>query len=776
MIANSILIVDDEPIVRESINDWLKEAGYKVAMAETVEEAIKMIGQQDFSVMVLDIRLPGQTGLTVLREVKTQRPWIKCIIITAYPSSETTEEAQKLGVIDYLVKPVAPDDLEKRIRETLDLIGQEATVTTEVTAPPKPPVVKAVEIKKTFTIGKNDVKSLVEGLAEEMEVVGVKTRQGKYVYDNISSFDELCLNYDVTVTSPTRYLLPAKETLFKFEIGEDSKIEPVLDKQPRAILGIHPYDIKAIELLDEVFMSDNPDPNYIARRQNTIIIGVDCLNPSAKSFADSMGTNTTETGFDLLLTDIGNDNYVVTVGSEKGAGLLSQHTQFREATGDDIIRQKEAKEAALAKYQVSLDVPRERLPRLLEGSYDDPYWESRSETCLSCGSCVMVCPTCFCFDVQDEISLNLKEGERHRQWDGCMLVDFAKVATGENFRHDKASRFRHRMYRKGKYVIERYGMTGCVGCGRCAIACLAEIASPLETFNALAESARDKAAAQRIAREAVSANELYTPRPAQLVGVTELTPREKVFEFKLKDGKKLGHQPGQFVEVSVMGIGEAPISISSSPTRSDSFQLSIRNVGDVTSALHNLNTGASIGIRGPFGNGFPLGALEGKDILLVAGGIGLFPLRSLIQYILDRRSSFGKVSLLFGARSPAERLFIDELDAYSQNPDIEYLETVDRGNENWQGNVGVITTLIPRIDIDPAKTMAVVVGPPIMYRFVIVELKKRDIPDDNIVMSLERRMKCGVGKCGHCQINGVYVCQEGPVFTLAQLRNLREAV
>jgi sulfite reductase subunit B len=332
------------------------------------------------------------------------------------------------------------------------------------------------------------------------------------------------------------------------------------------------------------------------------------------------------------------------------------------------------------------------------------------------------------------------------------------------------------MFRKGKYILERYGMVGCVGCGRCATACLAEIASPLEAFNALAESAKVKQAAIRIIREAKAETDLYAPRLAELVKVTELTPREKVFEFRLMDGKALGQQPGQFVEISVMGIGEAPISISSSPTKGNTFQLAIRNVGDVTNALHNLKKGATVGIRGPFGNGFPIQALEGKDILLVAGGIGLFPLRSLIQYILDCRSSFGKVILLFGARSPNERLFLDELAAWSKNPEIEFHETVDKGDENWKGNVGVITTLIPKVNINPRKTMAVVVGPPIMYRFVIVELKKKDLPDENIIMSLERRMKCGVGKCGHCQINGVYVCQEGPVFTLAQLRNLREAV
>ncbi|MBM4432636.1 MAG: response regulator [Chloroflexi bacterium] len=778
MDKNSVLIVDDEPIVRESIRDWLEDAGYQVATAETGEEALELIDRQDFSVMVLDLRLPGKTGIKVLKEVKTQRPWIKAIIITAYPSAETAEEATRLGAADYLIKPFAPDDLEKLIRETLSSVTAEPKTISRAEVLPKPPAlptVEEVEVKKAFVISKEGLKALVESLIKAMEVIGVKSKHGKYVYDKISSFNELHLDYDVTAMPPTKFLLPARENLLKFDVGAEPKVKPVVEAVPRAIIGVHPYDIKAIELLDRVFLTSNTDPNYSIRRHNTIIIGVDSLNPSPKSFAPSMGTAFAETGFDLLLTDIG-DGYMVTVGSEKGADLLAKYAKVRKPTGDEIAKQKTVREQALSKYKLSLDVPRERLPKLLEESYDDPYWETRSKTCLSCGSCVTVCPTCFCFDVQDEVALNLKEGERFRSWDGCMLVDFAKVGTGENFRHDRTSRLRHRMYRKGKYITERYGMVGCVGCGRCATACLAEIASPLEAFNAIAESARAKEAATRILREARPETELYVPHPAELVKVEELTPKEKVFEIKLQDGKKLGHRPGQFVEVSVMGIGEAPISISSSPTRDGTFQLAIRQVGDVTRALHALKKGAIVGIRGPFGNGFPLEALEDKNLLLVAGGIGLFPLRSLVQYVLDRRSSFGKVILLFGARSPAERLFLDELAQWKQRPDIEFHETVDKGDGSWKGNVGVITTLIPKVEIEPAKTRAVVVGPPIMYRFVIGELKKKGLADEHIILSLERRMKCGIGKCGHCQINGVYVCQEGPVFSLAQLRNLREAV
>jgi NAD(P)H-flavin reductase/formate hydrogenlyase subunit 6/NADH:ubiquinone oxidoreductase subunit I len=606
------------------------------------------------------------------------------------------------------------------------------------------------------------------------EVYGVKAKQGKYAFERVSSADDMVLDYDVTILPPTMYLFPPRETILRFKFENGAKAEPVVDNTPRAIVGVHPYDIKAIELLDEAFITLNPDPNYIARRQNSLIIGVDNLNPSPKSFAPSMGTHVVENGFDLMLTDIGG-KYMVQVGTQKGADLLTKYAQISEPTAEDIARQKTVRDEMLLKYKLHLDVPRERIPRMLEDAYDDSYWQSRSSTCLSCGSCVMVCPTCFCFDVQDDVALNLKEGQRVRQWDGCMLADFAKVATGENFRHDKASRFRHRIYRKGKYLVERYGKVGCVGCGRCAIACLAEIASPLEAFNAIAESVRAKQV-ERTRKVSQAETELYTPRSAKVLSVQQLAAREKAFEVQFLDGKELGHQPGQFVEVSMFGIGEAPFGVTTSPTRPGSFGFAVRNVGNVTNAIHNLKPGDVIGIRGPFGNGFNVKAMDGKDILFIGGGIGLFPLRSLVQYVLDKRKDFGRAIVLFGARTPAERLFVDELAAWKSNTALEFSETVDRGTPEWTGNVGVITTLIPKLQLDPRKTVAVVVGPPIMYRFVIVELKKKDLADENIILSLERRMKCGVGKCGHCQINGVYVCQEGPVFSLAQLRTLREAV
>jgi len=270
---------------------------------------------------------------------------------------------------------------------------------------------------------------------------------------------------------------------------------------------------------------------------------------------------------------------------------------------------------------------------------------------------------------------------------------------------------------------------------------------------------------------------IYLPTYGVVRSVRPMTGMEKLFDIALPEGMSLGHKPGQFVEVSLFGVGEAPISICSSPSRSNgSFQLCVRRAGDLTGLLHTLAPGSPIGIRGPFGTGFPIERFRGKDMLFAPGGLGLAPLRSLINQVLDERSDFGRVIILYGARSPAELLFTDELAAWKARGDVEVHLTVDRGDENWKGNVGVITTLFPKVEVHPRNTVAVTVGPPVMYRFVLMELLGKGLPDGNIWLSLERRMKCGVGKCGHCQINHLYACQSGPSFSYAQIKHLGEAL
>jgi NAD(P)H-flavin reductase len=240
----------------------------------------------------------------------------------------------------------------------------------------------------------------------------------------------------------------------------------------------------------------------------------------------------------------------------------------------------------------------------------------------------------------------------------------------------------------------------------------------------------------------------------------------------------LGHQAGQFVEVSVLGVGEAPISISSSPSRSNGiFELCIRNAGDLTNVIHHKKVGDKVGIRGPLGRGFPLEKFRGKDILFAPGGLGLAaPARAVINQVLDERGKYGRVIVLYGARNPSELLFKDELEEWKERDDVEVHITVDHPDDAWTGNVGVITTLFSKISIYPRNTVAITIGPPVMYRFVLMELLGKGIPESNIWLSLERRMKCGVGKCGHCQINDLYACQAGPSFSYAEIKAVEGAI
>jgi NAD(P)H-flavin reductase len=438
----------------------------------------------------------------------------------------------------------------------------------------------------------------------------------------------------------------------------------------------------------------------------------------------------------------------------------------------------------MAKSQQKFDFAPELIPELLKESYSKSgFWEKHSETCLACGSCVLVCPTCYCFDVKDNPDLSLETGERIRTWDGCLLEDFAKIASGENFRATRPTRYRHRYFKKGKYLYDRFGFVSCVGCGRCSSNCLPDIANPVNLFNDMYHESRSSGAQISLSAEPnvniqTEGNIDFVPKLATIVKKTPMTSMETLLEIKLDDGTELNHKPGQFVEVSVFGIGEAPISLSSPPTKKETFELCVRRLGNLTTKLHKLEVGDKVGIRGPFGNGFDVEALKGKDLLFIAGGLGIAPLRSLFNYVLDNRKDYGRVILLYGCKEPKELLFGEEIAALTSRDDVEFRSTVNwcPENEVWNGSIGVITTLIPQVPFDPEKTMAVLCGPPVMYKFVIADLKGRNMPDDHILMSLERRMKCGVGKCGHCQINQIYVCKDGPVFNYSRIKGVPEAL
>jgi len=270
---------------------------------------------------------------------------------------------------------------------------------------------------------------------------------------------------------------------------------------------------------------------------------------------------------------------------------------------------------------------------------------------------------------------------------------------------------------------------------------------------------------------------IYLPYKTIIKDIKQETPDTKTFVLAFKDKKiqeNFDYKPGQFVELSIYGAGEAPFGISTSPTQKGSFAITVRAVGRVTRALHKLEIGNEVGIRGPFGNGFPYSEVKGKDILFVGGGIGLPPLRSLIYYIFDNRGDYKNITILYGARTPEDLVYKDDLTQWGKRTDIKLMVTVDAASKDWEGNVGVVTTLFEQIQLDVPNTVAFVCGPPIMIKFVIRDLLKMGFLEENIISTLERYMKCGVGKCGHCAIGHKYVCIDGPVFNYRQIKNLKE--
>ena len=270
---------------------------------------------------------------------------------------------------------------------------------------------------------------------------------------------------------------------------------------------------------------------------------------------------------------------------------------------------------------------------------------------------------------------------------------------------------------------------------------------------------------------------IYLPQIGRILDVRDETPDTKTFVLRFRDDQvheAFTWRPGQFIELSAFGVGEAPFGFASSPTRKERIEITIRAVGGVTAALHAMGPGDDVGIRGPLGNHFPYDEVQGKDILFIGGGIGLPPLRSLIHNMLDERDRFGDITILYGARTPTDLVYKEELKEWEQRSDINFMVTVDRAEPGWQGNVGMVPTLFPRAGIKAEGTVAYICGPPVMIRFVIQDLVSMGFAEEDIISTLERHMKCGVGKCNHCCIGHKYVCRDGPVFSYAQIKGLLE--
>lgn len=333
-----------------------------------------------------------------------------------------------------------------------------------------------------------ELDTWVDALIGEQPVYGPKAKGDRFAFDRLNAAGDLRLDYDVSILPPKKYFHPQRETLMTF--NEKGEFESVIERDPFVLFGVHPYDFAAIAQLDKIFEMDYPDAHYLARREAATVVVSDVQRASAEAFAGAMGFATAEhrKGYDVLITRLDDGRYVVDPRSPKGEKLVTGLKKAPDVDADGF----RAREAVWARNREQLQKHKlkmkpDEIPGLLEANRNHPVWEEKAALCYSCGSCNLVCPTCYCFNVEDELNWDMKTGRRTRAWDGCLLTHFATVAGDHNFRPKRAARYRHRYFRKGKYVYDMIGELSCVGCGRCITACTTNIANPAEVFNRLLE-------------------------------------------------------------------------------------------------------------------------------------------------------------------------------------------------------------------------------------------------------------------------------------------------
>lgn len=335
-------------------------------------------------------------------------------------------------------------------------------------------------------MGKERIPDLIRGLSAAYEVIGPVARGGDFVFAPLDDPSQLRLDYDTTRLPPKKYFVPPTEELLSFSVTDGTASSALETATPRVLLGIHPCDLNALMLMDNVFLAGFEDPYYRTRRENTFIVGVGCM-PSELCFCDAWGTDEVHWGFDLFLTDLG-DRYFVSVRSIEGAELLDRHVETSAITSRDTADFQRVTNEFKAAFSRRLDTA--QLPLLLDAKFDDPVWEQLGEKCLSCGACSMVCPTCYCFDIKDRLAPDGTTGSRVRTWDSCQFTEFAEVAHGHNFRGSRPSRVKYRYYHKQWGYLSKFERVLCVGCARCERACKAGI-SPGVVIEALRSGAAE---------------------------------------------------------------------------------------------------------------------------------------------------------------------------------------------------------------------------------------------------------------------------------------------
>ena len=338
------------------------------------------------------------------------------------------------------------------------------------------------------------VALFAENLVKTNVVYGVVAKNKQFAWDRILDHKEMVLDYPTTISSPKKYFLPPTETLIEFKLAANPDPKFINRSQEAILFGMHACDLYATHMLDHAFSDTNKDPNYLEKRKKAVMIGVSCM-PDPDCFCNKMDVDRQvhneakiskkEALYDIFFKNIGH-KYLVSAGTKRGEELLAKYAQTAEAAKEELDQLEAVEKKRAESFTNDMKLDAEQLAKLMPKTYKSPVWKENADKCFACGTCNLVCPTCYCFNITEKVELNLAEGSRNREWDSCMLPQFAEVAGGENFREHVADRLRHRLMRKGLYIKEKFNMSGCTGCGRCYRNCTADI-SIVKMFNRLKE-------------------------------------------------------------------------------------------------------------------------------------------------------------------------------------------------------------------------------------------------------------------------------------------------
>jgi NAD(P)H-flavin reductase/Fe-S-cluster-containing hydrogenase component 2 len=643
---------------------------------------------------------------------------------------------------------------------------------------------------------RQELDRLFEALeADGRRIVGPTVADGAVVYDELNEASSLphgwatdtapgsyrlratgsarAFDYGIPVTAWKRFTHPSIVPLTRARRdGDLVSVESVDEPAPRlAFLGVRACEIAALDIQERALRAGPVgDADHSGRRDAALVVAVECAMATSTCFCTSMGTGPeVGSGADLILSEL-DDGFVVRAGSTAGAALVDP-LDLRAAAPDEVDRA--SSQVAAVRAAIGDPVPAEGLPERLRAALDHPRWADVADRCLACANCTLVCPTCFCTSVGVASDLDGIEATTERRWDSCFNVGFGRVAGDGNFRPKVKDRYRQWLTHKFSTWWDQFGSTGCVGCGRCIAWCpvgidvreeLMAIAPPSAPSGPIPWPSSPAEGRAPVALATVAPARHVTATVGSVVSETLDTV---TLRLATSDEGLLAAQPGQFVMVELPAFAVPPISISR--IRPDGLDLTIRSAGPATAALTGLAVGAQVALRGPLGRGWPIEAAAGRDVVIVAGGIGLAPLRPVIEAVLADRPRYGAVRLFLGARTPKDRLFVAEMAAMAGRTDVEVAEIVDRAGPEWLGRVGVVTQLFDQAAWDGSRVTAFVCGPERMMQATVATLERSGVDPSAIWLTLERNMACGVGTCGHCQLGPFFVCRDGPVFSVAEL-------